>query len=152
MTKSEWAPCEQCMRYLRTTETVCPFCGASFVASRVVRSTGLGRGASRAAVFALRTALIAGTAGATGCGSDANDEAQDAGGQGHDAAAENDAAQNDAAQDAAAHEDAGVDTDAAQIADAGDAGEGDADADEDAFVPVPIYGGSFVDPRTRAKV
>jgi hypothetical protein len=141
---------------VRTNETECPFCavalpgkGAAPAASRS-RNGAPPKGASRAAVFAFQTALLAGSACTTT----------------HEADAEGDqAAANDVLPDAAVAE-------AGRGASAMDAGRfdngpasappprqqhtmiepDDRDDDDGGYVPIPIYGGPFADPRARAKV
>lgn len=117
------------------------------------------RAASRAAVFAVRAALVTASAA---CTADKDDDGP--GKRGADAARTSDA---QVAGDAAAGVDARVAGDAdGQVSSARDASE-KLDAAEDAgtladsaldaepdgdWVPVPIYGGVFPDPRTRARV
>jgi hypothetical protein len=130
-------PCTACTRHVLSDERSCPFCGAARDATPAadVKRTLIPRGTSRAAAFALRAALVTATAGCA-----ANHDGDDEPG-----------AEAGASPDAMAAADAGAARDAAPEASAAADAAPDAE-DEDAFVPIPIYGGVFPDPRTRAKV
>lgn len=170
MTGRTLIPCAQCARHVRSSEPSCPFCGAEPPALERVRApAAFARGSSRAAAFALRAALVAASAGCAAA-HDPDDDADSPGAAGADARAY---------VDAGASHDAQINSDA-RVADAGhnatdarvpDAAQQGTDArvadaaseasardatldapDEDAFVPIPLYGGVFPDPRTRAKV
>ena len=61
--------CLDCNRHLRNDEVTCPFCGAEITdEARAPRGSAVPAGASRAARFAARAALIAGAASAVACG------------------------------------------------------------------------------------
>lgn len=160
MKRRELVPCASCARHVRSHELACPFCGAAREPGGTSPARGIPRGSSRAAAFALLAVTTAGCAASH----DRDDEPALEAGASADASQSRDAA---TIQDAAAPQDAAVikdaaATDAAALADASDAARDaapipgvDAALDgssQDAFVPIPIYGGVFPDPRTRAKV
>jgi hypothetical protein len=65
--------CSNCPRYIHASESVCPFCGAAApavsAATPSLQSSNTGARRSRAASFALRSALVAGAASAAvACG------------------------------------------------------------------------------------
>ena len=121
-------PCSACDRFVSTTDSECPFCGASVprtsIAKRVIRG-------SRAAVFA----AAVGAAGCTEAAADTD------GGVTEDAAV-------DAAVDAETELDGGPGADA-EAADGGSPIDAGADAGEDASADagsdIPAYGAPPVD-------
>lgn len=180
-------PCAHCDRYVRSHEQRCPFCQGALAqpqkaaARALLRSAGGGsvggrnprvRNPSRAAAFALRTALVVAPA-ALACGSDGTverdaDEVASNGGSGGSAAgAQGGGAGSSAGNGGSGAAQGGAGSSAGAgsagsggaLASAGDAGNADGDGSEtdagdpDAgFVPVPIYGGVFPDPMTRVRV
>ena len=129
-------PCTHCDRYVRSQEERCPFCSGALAATAarpVARA--LLRSPSRAAAFALRTALVVAPV-TLACGGDEGKAERDAEGSGG-------SAQNAAGASPGAGASAG-----APALD----GEADAGSPDAGFVPVPIYGGVFPDPLTRARV
>lgn len=172
-------PCAHCDRYVRSQEASCPFChgalatpelaaGARPMARALVRDQprALGRSQSRAAAFALRAALVA--PAALGCGGeegaierDGSQEVAAAGsggssaGVGGSTAAGVGGSADAPAIDLAAAAGAGGALGGGALAggnDDVDAGGNDGNGADAGFVPVPIYGGVFPDPVTRARV
>lgn len=154
MARLRLLPCPGCARHVRVDERACPFCALALtreLRGRGVRPPRPPKGASRAAVFAFQTALLAGPA----CTS-----THRAGEEDRDERVVGDAP-NEPQLDAAVAQAGGG-------APALDAGRFDntntpaiprqppdvdhEDDDDGGFGPVPIYGGPFPDPRTRAKV
>jgi hypothetical protein len=152
--------CANCQRYILESESHCPFCGDTAFALEVSSVPSLPRGRSRAAVFAMRTALAAGIAPALACGgtSDAHRErAQDVSGTGGSSAGGTGGSESAIAMNGSGNGGGGspsgsggsgangiiidVEPDP-QAPDAGDGG----------FAPVPIYGGVFPDPLARVRV
>ncbi|MEY2932826.1 MAG: hypothetical protein RL033_3575 [Pseudomonadota bacterium] len=174
-------PCAHCDRYVRSQEASCPFCHGALAAPESSvearpMARALVRSQSRAAAFALRAALVAPAAlvasAALGCGGeegnlerDGSQEVAVAGSGGSSASAGAGGSvgvgsvgvggAGVGAGDSAPFIDLASDPNAAAGAggtlavsnDAADAGAGDA-----GFVPIPIYGGVFPDPVTRARV
>ncbi len=147
-------PCPHCDRHVRSQETSCPFCRAALpVIAAVPVSRALLRSPSRAAAFALRTALVVAPV-TVACGAEGSAE-RDAGvrsgGARSDGAAG--ASAGSFAQGGAGGSPSAGSAGAVAQADEADAGlEADAGSPDAAFVPVPIYGGVFPDPMTRARV
>lgn len=153
--------CAACQRYILATERHCPFCG-EIAAARAAEVSPPPRGRSRAAVFAMRTAIAAGVAPALACGgtSDSPREmAQDvtaAGGSSASAAGgTSSVAMNDAQNpEPGSAGSAGGGSASAPGIDIVDEppSEASADAGDGGFAPVPIYGGVFPDPLARVRV
>jgi hypothetical protein len=165
MKRRELVPCHGCARHVDNAEPVCPFCGAARSEAMPAPRRTMPRGSSRAAAFALRAALVTATAG---CAASHDPDDNAGAGPGGDGSRRGDAA---SAHDAAVLRDASVPLGAIASADAAVGASADAardaapeaaaeaavvpslDAsDQDAFVAIPLYGGVFPDPRTRAKV
>lgn len=127
--------CSECRRHVYADEPACPFCASS--APRATHVVPRAQRIARAAGYA-SAVLLSGLGG--GCAESRMPD--DDGG----------AAVVDAARDATvadAHADAGE----VAVADAGtDAAPADAGVEEDAEVPIPLYGGAFPDPRRRAVI
>jgi len=156
--------CAACQRYIREAERHCPFCGESvaLVAERSP-SLPLPRGRSRAANFAMRTALAAGIAPAfIACGgqSDARREQpeevsgnggapQSGSGGSSGAIATNGGSSNGGSASGAG----GANVGSGGTIELSDAGPADPTEEPDGgFAPVPIYGGVFPDPLSRVRV
>jgi hypothetical protein len=150
-------PCAACSRHLRSSESLCVFCGAAVSARARVTQPAAPKGASRAAVFAVHAALLA-SAG-TACSS-SHSRAADGGGKpqaggpslaqaGAAASAPHAGSASTAGSPGTSHA-AGAPQAGAIASRQPDAG---ALAAEDAgFMPVPLYGGAFPDPKTRARI
>lgn len=151
--------CSSCERYVHTHEASCPFCGApSRTQPRsATPDSGARIGAdpeglhpparrSRAAAFALRTAVIAGATGAAlACGDGARD-------RGDEEPARELRGQQELGEESAAARDSATDpVEGDRTPACADAGADPAQSDG-GFVPVPIYGGVFPDPMSRARV
>lgn len=172
MSESLLVPCAACSRHLRSSESRCVFCGAAVSARTRVAQPAAPKGASRAAVFAFRAALLA-SAG-TGCSS-AHSGAADGGGHSHAGtpslpheggstagavsfplAGGAATAGTAGAPHAGSGATAGTSRDAgAPLAGAIALPQPDAavlPSDDAGFIPIPLYGGAFPDPKTRARV
>jgi len=152
--------CAACQRYILETERHCPFCGATS-AIRAPEASPPVRARSRAAVFAMRTALAAGVAPALACGGmgdGTRERTEDVtGGGGSSAAAvggsgavamggSENADTGNGGTASGGSSSSGIDVDEQPPAEASvDAGDG-------GFAPVPIYGGVFPDPLARVRV
>lgn len=157
-------PCSHCDRYVRSHEERCPFCnGVLAPAPARAVSRALLRSPSRAAAFALRTALVVAPAalacGGEGTGTREGDGVAAEGGSGGSSAASaapGGSTQSGSAQGDFLHDDLGRGGASSSAGSGGaivlDDGEADAGTADAAFVPVPIYGGVFPDPVTRARV
>lgn len=126
--------CARCQRHVRTSETLCPFCGDALPMS--LRGSAAPRVPAgrlgRAAIFAFGTALAA----ATGCGESHTEDA----GPGVDAGAMADAGFDSGAIVAAYGTPADAGPDDAGSGDAGSGDAGLADAGFDAALILPPYG------------
>jgi hypothetical protein len=133
---------------VREHESACPFCRAALpeapaLAARAPSPAGL----SRAAVFAMRTALVAAAPGALACG---DEEGSRPRGTLQDVAS---AGASGAGQGgSSAGSSAGTSGTGGAIALAPADSDADAGADAEPYAPIPIYGGVFPDPMSRARV
>lgn len=143
--------CSNCPRYIHASDPSCPFCGAAAPAigaepSKLQSSNTVPR-RSRAASFALRSTLVAGAASAAvACGGNGELPRPEPNQGGSTAANGGSGGSNGTAGNGGTASDGGTGG-TIDLADAGDTPEQDA-----AYVPIPIYGGAFPDPMTRARV
>lgn len=143
-------PCTHCDRYVRSQEVSCPFCKGELAAATAARpvARALLRSPSRAAAFALRTALVVAPA-TLACG-DEDTAARDPDGIASSGGASTTPGTGGGAQNGAGGSPSAGGSAGAIALDQGQ--EADAGAADAGFVPVPIYGGVFPDPMTRARV
>jgi hypothetical protein len=148
--------CSSCPRYIHASDPTCPFCGAAAPAavaepSKLQSSNTAASGAaprrSRAASFALRSTLVAGAASAAVACGGSGDIPRPEPSQGGSTAANGGSGGSNAAGTGGTASNAGSGG-TIDLADAGDT----PDEDAGAYVPIPIYGGVFPDPMTRARV
>jgi hypothetical protein len=159
--------CSSCPRYIHSSETACPFCGAAApavsAATLSLHSSNTGARRSRAASFALRSALVAGAASAAvACGgsgdiprpepSQGGSTAANGGSAGEDTAGNGGTASNGGTANNGGSAGAASNGGSAGTIDLADAGDIPEEEDAGAYVPIPIYGGAFPDPMTRARV
>lgn len=148
--------CSNCPRYIHAHERACPFCGAEAPAvaatstSASLQSSNIGARRSRAASFALRSALVAGAASAAVACGGSGDIPRPEPNQGGSTAANGGSGGNDSAAGNGGTASNGGSAGTIDLADAGDVPDEEEDAG--AYVPIPIYGGAFPDPMTRARV
>jgi hypothetical protein len=78
---SKLAPCPQCKRHVRISESACPFCAAALQGALAARPSVSTRGLSRASIFALGASLaVAGGGLLEGCADEPDhDDDQDEG-------------------------------------------------------------------------
>jgi len=156
--------CANCDRYVRQDESACPFCRAALLRAGALpaASVPVGRaGLSRAASFAMRAALVVAAPGAVACGGQEGSRPRDTQ-KDVAAAGRQSGSAGSTGQAGSSSETTGsggpilLDTnDSSGRNDSGDSSTeatADAGADAQPYAPIPIYGGVFPDPMSRARV
>lgn len=133
--------CKSCQRYVHNDEVTCPFCSSNELGSEPA-SPSLGRGVSRARVYAARAAIAgAALAVTTACGDDGDqdDATSQSGGQASTGGQTNTGGQ--ASTGGQTNTGGQINTGGAEDASGGTDNSGGFGGD----VGIPIYGGPFPD-------
>jgi hypothetical protein len=156
--------CANCDRYVRKDESACPFCRTALLPAGALPAATLpvGRaGLSRAASFAMRAALAVAAPGAVACGGQEGtrprDTRPDVAAAGRQSASAGSTGQGGSSSETTSNGgpillDANGPYGSNYPNDSNTEATADAGADAEPYAPIPIYGGVFPDPMSRARV